>query len=288
MPGRPITIQLPNPTDRDVRVEVRLETVPEDQLSSLGIDLPSERLRLRTARMTTLSRSSTFVGCLSAIQMTLVAFVRWLIGRPGEVRVRPLHVRIGPQSTTAVRVSIATIGAKGVAAMRLVDVRDGRVVGGVTIVVLEGVVEPVGHPIPAENPCPILLTEEPFWLPAPAEPNARRLGGPLPAGSDVKLVAWLTNPTKEPLEDATAYLEHLGGADAEFRPATWNLGSFEPGATFPATWLVRAQPSTSGSWTSSIVVESKGFEPIRLRHPIAFGRFMPDETLAGGDAEAIS
>jgi hypothetical protein len=99
-----------------------------------------------------------------------------------------------------------------------------------------------------------------------------RRAGPIPAGYDVDVVAWITNTTEATLGDATAYLEHLGGADAEFRPATWNLGSFEPGGRFPLRWRIRGAPQATGDWQASIVVAASGFDPIRLRPSIAFGK----------------
>lgn len=278
MAVRRFTINVPNPSNGAATASLRLEPVPETDLTALGYDLPAERLEIRAVRITSSAPASTLKGCLSAVWMTLVTIIYWLLRRPVPFR-SPLNIRLEPRSAADVTVSIDAVGATGAAALHLVDRRGGRVVGGVTLLVLEGVAEPVGGPIAAPNPCPIVLTEDAFWLPAGSEPDAARFAGPVPAGYEVDLVARITNPTENVLEGATAYLEHLGGLDAEFRPATWNLGSFEPGATFPLRWRISARRGASGRSIGSIVVAANEFDPIRLRTTIEIGSLSPVEVV---------
>src|SRR5262249_4064399 len=161
-------------------------------------------------------------GCLAAVMLPLEALWSAVLRRP--MRPRPLRVQLPARTATTVHVSIDTTGQHGAAAMKLVDRRGGEVVGGVTLLIVEGgLPDPPIQPLPAKNPCPMVLGEELYWLPSALPVWAERFEGAVPPGSEVKLVAWITNPTETTLENATVYLEHLGGADAEFQPATWNL-----------------------------------------------------------------
>ena len=273
MPIREFLVNVPNPTDNAVAPTLRLERVPDSQLRALGYDLPPGELKIRSTRIRTNASSSTLAGCLDAIRAAVRALLSWLLRRPIGPIGRPLTTRLRAQESTEVRVRVDAAGAGGAAAVHLADWRNGALVGGVTLVVVagpipvhEGIVEP-------ENPCPIVLAEAPFWLPLDSEWTVTRPVGPIPAGYAVALVAPVTNPTNDVIQGAVAYLEHLGTADVEFRPATWHLGDLAPGATFPLQWRISPGFQAEGSTSVSIVVSSAGFEAVRLRPVLEFGRF---------------
>jgi len=234
--------------------------------------------------MTTTAPASTLAGCVDGLWMLILALISWLIGRP--IHAQPLTVRLDPQTGADVHVTIDAVGSNGVAAMHLVDRRDGEIVGGVTLLVGGNSINVSTTPGEARNPCPLTLGEAPFWLPPGDEPGVTRRTGPIPAGYDVDVIVWVMNETEATLGDATAYLEHLDGADAEFRPAIWNLGSFEPGARFPLRWRVRGGDRAAGDWIASIVVAANGYDPIRLRPTVSFGELERIEAAPGGVAAA--
>ena len=283
MATKRFTINVPNPSDGAAAPELRLEPVPEAELTALGYDLPAERLQILATRMTTNAPASTLTGCLDAIWVAILTLIFRILRRPVPLRPRPLTVRLAPQSSADIHVVIHTAGGAGAAAMHLVDRRDGRVVGGVTLLVVEGLINAPGGFIPARSPCPLELAEPMYWLPAGSEPDAPRPGGPIPAGYDVELVAWVRNVGGGVLSDATAYLEHLGGAQADFRPARWNIGSIESGVGFPLMWRARGQLGAGGLATASIVVEAKGYDPTRLRADLDFGELHPAEVITDVD-----
>jgi hypothetical protein len=268
---RHFTVNVPNPSDGAAAATLRLEPLGEAELAQLGVDLPPERLTLRRARLTTTASATTLGGCAAAIWSAIVAFISWLLRRPVPFRRPTLNVRLDPRSSANVRVAIDVAGGTGAAALNLVDRRGGKIVGGVTLLVVEGPMNAPGEPIPARDPCPIDLVDYPFWLPAESLIDSPRYAGPAPAGREIDLVAWVTNPTNSRLEEATAYLEHLGGADAAFRPSTWNLGDLEPGARFPLRWRIEPRAGTTSQRPISVVVQAKGFDPIRLRPVLEIG-----------------
>ena len=275
MPARDVTIKVANSAEVAATASLRLEPVPEAELTALGYVLPAERLVIGNIRLTTRAPASTLAGCLDALRTLLSTIMFRLFGRPAPFPSRPLQVKLGPRSGADVRVRIDAVGAKGAAGVRLVDRRDGRVVGGVTILVLDGVVDATGPETPARNPCPIALAEDPYWLPVGMNAGEAPFVSPLPAGVNVQLVAWIANPTEQPLEDSVAYLEHLGTNAADFVPITWNLGTLQPGDRFPLRWQVESHPGVYGRWSASIVVASAGTDPVRLRATYAIGSEEP-------------
>lgn len=94
----------------------------------------------------------------------------------------------------------------------------------------------------------------------------------IPLGTEVEIVAPITNRTKSKLDDVYVYLEHLGGSDAQFTPLTWNVGSLAPGDLFLAVWPLSTTGWMSGRFYASIVVGSARNESVRLRAPIEIGR----------------
>ena len=270
MARRQFTVNVPSLGNASGEATLQLEPVTESELTASGLDLPVERLEIRSARLSSKASSTTLAGCLGVVWDAVVAILSWLFRRPIARRRPTLKIQLDPRSAADVRISIDVGGTKGAAAMHLVDRRGGKVVGGVTLLVVEGAMQSPSGTIPAPNPCPMTFVDDPFWIPLGAAPDSPRYPGPIPSGFDVDLLAWIKNGTEEPLADATAYLEHLGGA-AEFQPSTWNLGEFEPGATFPLRWRLHPRAGTSGTWDASIVVAAKGFDPTRLRPTLSFG-----------------
>jgi hypothetical protein len=271
VPARDVTIKVANASEVAATASLRLEVVPDAELTALGYVLPPERLVIGNVRLTTRAPASTLAGCVDALRTLLFTILFRLFGWPAPLPSRPLQVKLGPRSGAEVRVRIDAVGAKGATAVRVVDRRDGKVVGGVTILVLDGVGDTKIREIPAPNPCRIALAEDPYWLPVGADAGQAPFVGPLPAGIDVQLVAWIANPTEKPLEDAVAYLEHLGTNEADFVPITWNLGTMQPGDRFPLRWQVESHPGVYGTWSASIVVASAGTDPVRLHATYGIG-----------------
>lgn len=268
-------VKIANPTAGDDVAELRIEAVPEADLLSLGYELPPERLELRSVRLSSAVPASTLGGCLEAIRSFFLDVISWLLRRP--IPTKPLFVRLTARSETFVRVNIKAAGPRGSAAVRVIDRRNGQIVGGVTLLALSGVEDQRIEAVRPANPCPIALVSAPYWVPPGTEASAPPDGGPLPAGYEVDLIAWVTNPTESTIDWAVAYLEHLGGSLAEFTLTTWNLGSFEPKATFPLRWRVRTQPEAEGYWDASIVVTGSEMDPVRLLASYEIARPAPVE-----------
>jgi hypothetical protein len=190
----------------------------------------------------------------------------------GSEGARTLELKLNPFASATVTVMIVTApNAKGgTTAFNLVDRRGKRVVGGVTLACVDRPL-PDGQPrtISSANPCPIVLAASPYPVRVNADPSIKPPLTSITLGTPCELVAPLTNPTKTPLEDVQAYLEHLGRSDAQFRPTTWNIGTLVPGDVFYATWRVQPNGSNTGTFESSIVVGSKGKVAIRLHAPIS-------------------
>jgi hypothetical protein len=276
MTVRDFRINVPNPLDTNAVASLRLEAVSEAELTTLGYALPPERLQFRAARVTTGGSASTLMGCLGAIWALIIEIVYRLLGRPAPLP-PPLKVRLEPQAAVDVHVAIDVAGATGVAALRLVDRRGGAVVGGVTMLVLAGVANPPAREISVENPCPIVMERDPYWLPLGYESDATPPGGPMPAGFELQFLVWVTNRTTEVLDGAVAYLEHMGGGTVEFTPTTFNLGAFEPGATYPLRWRISTQGGAPGIRYASVVVSSSEKNPVRLQAAYELAALIPDE-----------
>jgi hypothetical protein len=260
-------INVPNGTDRPALASLRLEPVSVADLADFALDVPSTELKIRSACLSLDDCPPRRPFWLRFVEF--VSFRRF--GHRWDDGCKRLEIELEPQSAVDVHVAIKSAGREGVVAINLVDRREGRVAGGVTLLVIEGHPESAGQHIEAKNPCPVVLADEPNWLPPGSEPDDDPTGGPIPMGYEVDLVAWITNPTQEVLAETTAYLEHLGSSQATFVPTTWNVGDFEPGARFPLVWRIQTDGSTSGSAAISIVAASIGTDPIRLAGRIELG-----------------
>ena len=277
MPVRDFRIHIPNPGDGRSTATLTLEPVSEPELDALGYDLPAERLTVRAVRITSNAPASTLAGCLYAFRPFIVGIVDRLLGRTAPIQRHPLHIRLEPKSATDINVGFDAVGAKGVAAVRLIDRRDGVVVGGITMLVLAGISDAPPREVASENPCPIVVAQEAYWLALGSEPDETPPGGPIPPGFDLQFVVWVTNPTTEILDGAVAYLEHLGGSTVEFTPATFNLGALEPGDRYPLKWRIRSAGGAPGIWRASVVVASSGTSPVRLQTAYELAPLIPDE-----------
>ena len=242
------TVNVPNPTPTAVTATLRLEPVDVADLGPLALDVPKGDLEIRNA-------SLSLDPCADE----------------GE---RGLKLRLDPLSSVDVHVRFdtGTTGVPGFAAVHLVDRRRGRKeAGGVTLAVVDGLVESPGVVIDPPNPSPIQLAGDVWWVPAGSEPDDPPPGGPIPVGYEVDLVAPITNPTGGRLEEVVVYLEHLGRSQAEFSPTTWNIGGLDPGAVFLATWRIHPNGWTVGSSYASIVAVSQKTDPVRLATRVDLG-----------------
>jgi hypothetical protein len=241
------TVNVPNPSSRRAVVDLRLEAVRRADLAGLGLDLDGRTLE-------TVSAGITLDPC-------------------GEETQRRLEIGLAARESRDVHVVIETAAASagGIAAFHLVDRRAGKRAGGVTLACVEpALVDPPGQTIPTPRPCPIVLAGNPYPVRPGSDPSRPVSGRRIALGSHVELVVPITNPGKHAVEDVEVYLEHLGSSDAEFAPATWRVGRMAAGAVFYASWLVHPSGVATGIFEASIVVASRGRDPVRLLGRIEF------------------
>jgi hypothetical protein len=270
-------VTVPNPSSEAVASTLTLETVPAADLAAAGYSLPSRELRVRAASLAVSGGPAGLLGCSAVIWLAwraLVAWVRRMLGLAPSVA--PLHVELEPRGSIEVTVAIDVQDADGVAAVHLVDRRAGRIVGGVTLLAVNGLEAQPAVVIDAAKPCPLAVDGVPHWSPPGAEPDDPGFGPSMPFGSEVQLVVWIANRSETLLEQATAYLEHLGGSGARFDGITWHLGDLEPGARFPLVWTVSGRQARAGGWTASVVAAAAGFDPTRIPVRIGFAEQQPD------------
>lgn len=264
-------VSVPNPSDDSAVTTLTLEPMPVSALRSAGYSLPERELRIRAARLIQEQDRAELLGCAGSVWLA----VRWIDGMLRRIlglapSVPPVHLTLEPRASAEITIIIEIARGVGAAAMQVVDRRAGEVVGGVTLLAVNGISEHPPAVIEAAKPCPLVIDRESNWIPVGGEPDEEGFGPAAPSGSDIQLVIWVVNPTEIVLEEATAYLEHLGGSGATFVPTTWNLGTFEPGARFPLTWTVRGSGAKGGRWQASVVVAAAGLDPTRLAAYIAF------------------
>lgn len=251
------TVNVPNPTEKMVNVELRLEPVDPADLRRLARELPRAKLQTRELGI---SRDPCAVG---------------------EPRLR---LRLRARSSVDVHVTVVTETPRGRATraavgFNLTDRRNGRVAGGVLLACVEpSPTDAAPVDVPTPKPCRVILARNPYTVAVGGDP--RKVGAQaLTPGETVELVAPLVNPLRSRLRGVTAYLEHLGGADAIFVPAAWNIGDLRPSEVFYATWVVAADGLLFGSFDVSVVVQSAGSDPTRLRAPF---RITPERRPAKG------
>jgi hypothetical protein len=234
-------INVPNPTSRNATVQLTLERVSTEELNALAIDIPREELRVLKAGI-------SLDPCAE--------------GGPEKLR-----VSVDSLASRDVQVVIETAPgeAAGSAAFHLVDQRGGKVAGGVLLACVENAAESGGSLIGTHNPCPVAMAGEPYVVLVGADPSGRPRGRASPEGVGLDLVVPVVNPTSAVLHDVTVYLEHLGLSDLWFEPATWNVGTLNPGQVFYPSWSISANGKVTGQIPVCVVVGSRDVDPVRLQ-----------------------
>jgi hypothetical protein len=104
----------------------------------------------------------------------------------------------------------------------LVDRREDHR-GGVMMACVDWLdTDPPGQVIAPEVPCPIVLAAHPY--PCLEEDSTSEDPAGVVPGQWATFAFPLLNKSSETLDGSSAYMEHLGGADAEFAPGSWQLG----------------------------------------------------------------
>jgi hypothetical protein len=240
-------VNIPNPLDKPLLATLRLERVRHGGFK-VPIDVPDEPLDVvRTGLTLDPCKRST---------------------------VRELVVELQPLQSVDVHViaEVGNSGRGGSAAFHLSDERDGRVVGGVTVVCVNRAgPEHPGSVVSSPDPCPVTLAGDAYAVQVGGDP-AQAVARSITVGTTMELVVPVVNPTAAALPNAQVYLEHLGISDATFRPTTWNLGDFRPGDTFFAAWEVSAHDVAPGVFRASVVALSEKRDPVRLQVPFRLQR----------------
>jgi hypothetical protein len=236
-------VNIPNPGPGTATVDLALEPARPADVRRLGLEVPRGKLKVTHAGI---SRDPCKAG------------------KP------KLRLRLRAHESVDVYVNAETTApgsaAGGTAVFNLVDRRGGRVAGGVMLACVDpALADPAGQAVPTPKPCPVDLAGNPYWV-EPGEDPGKSAGSTLPANKELDLVVPLTNPRRGAIDDVTAYLEHLGGSDAPFLPAAWNIGTLRRGDVFYATWRVTTSGTLTGAFDLSVVVQSDGTDPTRL-HP---------------------
>jgi hypothetical protein len=249
MATRRFTVNIPNPSSRSATVDLALEPARAADVRRLGLELPRGKLKLNHAGI---SRDPC---------------------SPGEPELR-LRLRAHESLDVHVNVDTAPAGtpAGGVTVVNLVDRRDGRIAGGVTLACVDpALADPAGQVVPTPRPCPVDMGTTPYWVEPEQDPTTAA-GRVLPLNKELDLVVPLINGGARSLREVTAYLEHLGGSDAPFLPAAWNIGNLRQGETFFATWRVTTSGLLTGAFDLAVIVQSDGTDPTRLQPRIRIAK----------------
>jgi hypothetical protein len=242
-------VNVPNPEPSSVTVELGFQQAGAADLQALLLQVPKAELEIERAGI-------SLDPCDA--------------GERGLKRRLRAHSSIDVYATVVTQ-SPANPAKGGTAALQLTDRRNGKVVGGVLLACIDPPMQDgPGQDVPTRTPCPVTLSRAPYAVEPDTDPSSSA-PQTIPSGATVDLVARLTNTKRPRLTDVTAYLEHLGGSDAQFTPAVWNIGTLRQDDVFYATWRVTATGISSGSFEISIVVQSKGTDPTRLKAPIRIG-----------------
>lgn len=239
------TVNIPNHTERTVVANLQLEPAKPSHLSQLP-QLPRARLKVLSVAIAT----DPCEEGQSALRLPLRKFQ--------SIDVYVTVVTADPADPT--------IG--GTAAFHLTDRRSDRLGGGVLLVCVDP--PPAtsrGQVVEVAKACKVVVSGNLYAVSVGGDPSKPRWRT-LPTGRTVDLVAPLTNPGRRRLTGVTAYLEHLAGSDAQFVPRAWSIGSMRVDDIFYAVWTVTAGDYLLGSFDASIVVQSAGTNPTRLRAPV--------------------
>lgn len=240
------TVNVPNPTARSASVQLSLEPASLKDFDLSGHDFPEADLEV-------IDTGLTLDPCVEE-------------GKPS------LEVKLQPFASIDIHVVVNTAPPKkpGVVGFHLVDRRRGKNVGGVLLVCMDPpFVEPVSQMVSTPNPCPATLATDLYAISPGDDPSKPSNVRPIRPGATLELVAQITNPTRNSLNDTQVYLEHLGASNMEFAPGTWNVGVLGKGDVFYATWLIRATTWLTGSFEMGIVVVSEGMDPVRLKGKVS-------------------
>jgi hypothetical protein len=230
-------VNVPNPTDRDVVVQLRLE--------------PG-----KLAGIAELSRADKR-GPLKVVSAGLARDPCADSGRP------ELKLKVGARDSVDVYAIVATAASQrpGATGMHVIDRRGGKDVGGVFVVCAEPpLADAAGVIVPARRPCPASLVEL-FAVASGAEPVPAN-GVAVRPGDAVDLVALVR--TGQAVKGLRIYLEHLGVGNGDFTAATWNFGTVAKGQVVPARWGMQSSGWQTGAFRASVVVVADGFDPTRL------------------------
>ena len=227
-------VVVPNPGPGAVDIELSLEKGSMDELGNLGFP--------RAELLEIVDAGITFDPCEDG----------------GERRV---DLKLGPLESTKVYVVVDVAGGPGAALLHLVD-RRGDETGGVMLACFEGIdADPAGTVVQPEQPCPIELAG-PIYACLEDAPGQEDPDGIIVGGWSWIAVP-LVNVSSDVLPGAFGYVEHLGGADADFDPGTWQMGDLAPGEKFLAVWRVRVD-SARVPLGPCIVVGSDKTDPVRI------------------------
>ena len=114
---------------------------------------------------------------------------------------RELKLEVGAYDTVFVRVVVETLDPAGAeparAAFAVTDTRDGRVVGGVTVVAATAPPLDVENPTP-KNPCPLEIAGGLYTVELGDSPASKSPRATVPNDRPRQLVAPITNATESP------------------------------------------------------------------------------------------
>jgi len=237
-------VNIVNPTERNVAVQLRFEPGKSTDLPELPREYRKGTLKIEKAEL-------TLDPCAES-------------GRPR------LQLKLAGRASIDVYAIVETATAKrpGAAGLHVIDSRGGKDAGGVFILCVDPPLpEPAGAIVPTRRPCPALLADL-YAVALGAEPDKAN-AIPVHPGDAVTLVALIA--AKQKLSDTQVYLEHLGTGNAEFAPGSWNIGSLRKGDAFAATWAVQAGAWQTGTFRTSIVVLAEGYDATRLNGDLTIG-----------------
>lgn len=240
-------INVPNPSEKLAEVMLSLKPASSKDISTAVVpELVKNKLHILKAGI-------SLDGC-------------------GNVSKKSLKLTLKPFSSIHVYVNVESSLSKKqeVAGLHLVDTRKGKITGGVLLICTsKPLIESPVTVITSPNACSAVLAKGLYGIEvgkAVTKPQFRVV----PSGKEIEMVAQITNPTANPLQNTRVYLEHLGGANAEFDPGIWNIGTLNKGEIFYATWKIRSKTWLRGYFEPSIVVSSQGSEPTRITDRILF------------------
>jgi hypothetical protein len=190
-------VNIPNPGQNAVEVELILEAGGPDELAGLGFPNRDQKVEVRWSGIS--------------------------LNPCDEQGTEKLAIKLEPHSSVNAFVVAEINGAAGASVRHLVDLRDGQRAGGVMLVCATGLdVDPAGQLIESDRACPAVLGDNPYPL-VGDDPRVVPGSVSLNVGVRTTIVVPILNPTSELLPETWAYLEHLGLGDGRFEPGTWQI-----------------------------------------------------------------